>query len=144
MKPREFKAFCNQRISISNHLAEALRSYLLQAIASIMAVKANEGKPNMVYLRNGRLINNPYPDEEFYKNLSRIRFDEDSFSDVMAYFRPYNITENNKTSEDGCAIYRLSNDELKMILEDTTYKDRVAFMSDEEFVEFNNKQSVNE
>lgn len=144
MKTREFKTFCNERISIASHLTEALRGYLLQAIASILAVKANEGKPNMVYLRNGKLISNPYSDDEFYKNLSRLRYDKESYSDVKVHFRPYNITEDNKTSEDVCAIYYLSNDELKMILDDTTDKDRVAFMNDEEFAEFNNKQSVNE
>ena len=141
MKTREFKTFCNKRISIAIHLTEALRDYLMQAIASILAVKANEDKPNMVYLRHGKLISNPYSDGEFYKNLSRLRYDKESYSDVKVHFRS---TEDNKTSEDVCAIYYLSNDELKMILDDTTDKDRVAFMNDEEFAEFNNKQSVNE
>lgn len=132
----EFKAFCNSRISIASDLRNAFHEYLIQALSAILQVKACEGKPNMVYIKDYKLISNPYTDGELYKKLSRVRNDNNSYADIEVHYRPYAETAD-KTAEDMCSVYRISDDEIYSILQDTTDKDRIAFMSDEEFDEYN-------
>ena len=90
----------------------------------------------MVYIKDYKLISNPYTDGELYKKLSRVRNDNNSYADIEVYYRPYAETANN-TTEDMCSVYRISDDEIYSILQDTTDKDRIAFMNDEEFDEYN-------
>ena len=136
MDKRDFKAFCNSRICIANDLRHAFHSYLIQALTAILQVKASEGKPNMVYLIDYKLINNPSTDDEFYKKLSRVRYDSDNYADIEVHYRPYAETAD-KNAEDMCSVYHISDDEIYSILQDTTDKDRIAFMKDEEFDEYN-------